>query len=667
MRRASLKFILIGWSLGILFFLSILISGAAYFLGSGKITEHYQDQMKTVVRIVASDFDNYLRAHSKMAETLAADERSKLSIRAGKPIASPFFSDILKRYGVYENIFVYGKNPKDVVVAEALEGKTIGYGIKKEEREDLQRFFDSVKNGSLSISKAKKSPITGHTVVVLSVPVKDGNNIIGVLCMALSLDSITDQLIVNAQLGKEGYVSIVEQDGMIIAHKKKDLILNMDISKQSFGKTLLDLKDGEIIKFFFLEQNRFATTKRLDHWNLSVVAIQPFSEISDSLNGLIIGIITISGLVSLLSGYLLYRLLTKRLSPLETVGKTFRQMSQGDLTKNVVTYYQDEIGNMGTDVNSFIKTLSSSLQNVQNISSELAASASQLSTSSQSFAIIAQSTAASSEEMSATVEEMSAGIENISQKIGSQFHNIQNFHSKVKDLSKGVREIGKEIQSAVKKTGSISQEAKMGEESLASMNEMLGNISKSSDQMSEIIKIINEISDQTQLLSLNAAIEAARAGEAGKGFAVVADEISKLSEKTASSIKSISGMIGKNKSELEKGVGGVEVSVERIRNIIFNVDEMAKMMQGLYEITTSQEYLNSDVDKQSDKIGEEAESVKLAIEEQRRAVQEINGVIFKLNEEALGTASSSEEVSATSVSLYSNAELLKNITGQFKI
>ncbi|EPG75462.1 methyl-accepting chemotaxis protein signaling domain protein [Leptospira fainei serovar Hurstbridge str. BUT 6] len=667
MVKTGLKFILIGWSIGIIAVLTSLIGGTAYYLGSKKIKEHYQDQMRTVVKIVAADFDNFLRSHANMAETLAQDERIIQSIQSGKPFANPYFKEIFGRYKVYENIFIYGSGADSVVVADALDGKTLGYGKIPEQREDLRNFFNSVQNQKISISRAKKSPITGDTVVVLSTPVRRNGVLIGVLCIALSLGSISEQLVANAQLGKEGYVSIVEQEGRVIAHKVKDLILKLDISKVGFGEKLASLKDGEIMQFYFNGQDRFATVKHLDQWKLNVIAIQPFGEISDSLNELILGILSVSVMIASASGIFLYRLLNKRLSPLDSVSRVLKKMSDGDLTEQIDAHYKDEIGNMSLDMNSFIKTMSGSLKNVQHIAIDLATSANQLSASSQSFATVAQSTAASSEQMSATTEEMSAGMENIADKVKNQFENIHNFHSKIKDLSKGVRKIGLEIQNSLQRANAISTEAKKGEESLSLMDFSLSNILKSSEQMSEIISIINEISDQTQLLSLNAAIEAARAGGAGKGFAVVADEISKLSEKTASSIKSISVMLGKNKSELTNGVSGVRSSVNTIHNIITDVDAMADDMQHLYDITSAQESLNVEVDRQSDKIGAEAEAVKLSIQEQKRAVREITEVIFRWNEEALVTASSSEEVSATSMSLSSNAETLKKITDQFKI
>lgn len=667
MTKSSLKFTLIFWSLGILVALTVLVAGTAYFLGSQKVTEHYQDQMKTVAKIVAFDFDGSLQAHANLAETIANDPRTIQSVSTRKPIASDFYKEVLKRYGTYENVFVYPSAEGATVVAEALDGKTIGYGRTPEQREDLSNFLQAVRKEKVSMSLAKKSPITGSTVVVLSTAVKEGENIIGVLCIALSLDSISDQLVTNARLGKEGYIAVIEQEGSIIAHKNKSLILNMEISKQNFGKELLTLENGKMIRFFFSGQSRFATVQRLDRWKLIVAAIQPTSEISDSLNELILGIVLISVLIAFLSGSFLYRLVNKRLKPLESASQVLKEMSDGNLTNKIETSYRDEIGGMSMDMNSFIETLSGSIRNVQKIATDLSDSSDQLSSSSQSFAGVAQATAATSEEMSATTEEMAAGMEQITERIAKQFHNIQIFHSKIKELSSGARKIGSEIQNTVQRNAAITDDAKKGEESLASMQNRLDAVLKSSEEMSGIVTLVNEISDQTRLLALNAAIEAARAGSAGKGFAVVAEEVSKLSDKTASSIQSISQILGKNKSELDQGVAALQTSVDTIHKIIRTVDSVSEGMQDLLQITESQELLNEDVDRQSDTIGAEAESVKLAIEEQKRAVREIAEVVSQWNEQAIGTATSSEDVSSTSVQLSANAERLKKIAGQFKI
>ncbi len=664
MQKSSLKFILLSSGVAILTILTLLISGTAYYFGQKKITENYLNQMQNVVSVVGEEFDGFLFTHANVAKMLATDPRTLEGLKKGQVVAGPYYKEIYDMYGIYENIFLLSLTGELKIMADSLEGKSLGYKIVESEfGENLK----AAKEGKIFLGTPLKSPITGLPVSVLSVPIKEGGHIVGILNIALSFDVVSEKLIKNIHIGEKGYVSIMSQAGVVIAHPKKEMILNLDVMKEAYGKKMLELKTGEIFEFTFMGNDRFSTVSRLDHWRMSVIAILPKAEIRETIYELL-AIIALTAIITvIISVFLLYVLLKKRLEPLENASQLFQTMAKGDLTADIQVVYKDEIGSMSADLNTFIASLRTSLYDIQKIAFELASSAEELTTSSQSFATGAQSTAASSEEMSATVEEMSAGMESISATTDKQYSNIIEFHTKIKELSAGVRKIGTEIQNTLGTAKSISAEAKMGEESLTGMSNMIGNILKSSGEMKSIIGIINDISDQTQLLALNAAIEAARAGEAGKGFAVVAEEISKLSIKTASSIKSIGEMINKNNTELDEGAKGIRSSVEILHSIIKNVDTVGDAMNHLFEITSAQESVNRSVDEQSDRVGKEAESVKLATDEQKRAVGEIAQVITQINEHTLNTASGSEQMSSSAQNLASTAEVLKSITEKFKI
>ncbi|MFB5649501.1 methyl-accepting chemotaxis protein [Leptospira wolffii] len=664
MQKSSLKFILLASGVAILATLTLLISGTAYYFGQQRITENYLSQMRNVSAVVAQEIDSFLESHTNVAKTIAADERVIQTVRTRKPIASDFLKEIFVRYGIYENIFVLSLDGEMQILADSLDGKSLGYKV---EDDRLKENIDAVREGKILLGTPQKSPITGKPVAVLSVPIKDGNRITGSLNIALSFDIVSEKVTNRIKVGEQGYISLMSQNGVVIAHPKKEMILNLDVAKEPYGQKMMQLQTGEIFEFTFHGADRFSTVARLDNWKMTVIVIQPKSEIRSTLFELLL-FIGLTGLVTVgLSVFALYILLKKRLGPLENASRLFQSMAEGDLRSDIQVVYRDEIGSMSADLNLFIGSLRTSLKDIQRIAFELASAAEELTSSSQGFATGAQSTAASSEEMSATVEEMSAGMESISATTDNQYSNITEFHTRIKELSAGVRKIGAEIQNTLGIAKSISFEAKKGEESLNGMSGMIENILTSSGEMKSIIGIINDISDQTQLLALNAAIEAARAGEAGKGFAVVAEEISKLSVKTASSIKSIGEMINKNNSELDVGAKGIRSSVEILHNIIKNVDSVGEAMNHLYEITSAQESVNRDVDEQSDRVGKEAESVKLATDEQKRAVREIAQVITQINEHTLNTASGSEEMSSSAQNLASTAEVLRSITEKFKI
>ncbi|TGK06384.1 methyl-accepting chemotaxis protein [Leptospira fletcheri] len=663
MKRQSLVFILLSYSVLIIVILVGTVSAIALLAGKDRIEEIYFEQMRGASQAAAQEIGNFYDTHLAIAHTLAEDQRTKETIRTGKPIAQPLYQEIQKRFGTYENIFVTTAEETPVVITDAM---IKGTGLRIGKEQNIPNIKVALE-GKHFLGEPLRSPITQLPVSLLTVPVREGGKVIGIIGLALSLESLSEKVIKNYKIGKQGYLSAMTTSGAIYAHPKKDMIMNINLKETSYGNTMLTLPSGEMMEFEFRGQSRYSTIYRLKDWNSIVVAILPKTEVWSSFRELLWVIIAASSVTAFLALWTLNLLLKRRLNPLTEASLVFQSMAQGDLTSNVKSTYEDEIGVMNREMNTFIASLRNSIRDIQKIAFELASASEEMNVSSQSFAGGAQSTAASSEQMSATIEEMTAGMESISSITETQYVNVLAFHSKIKELSAGVRKIGVEIQGTLGTAKAISDQAQKGEESLKGMSRMIENILVSSGEMRAIIGIINDISDQTQLLALNAAIEAARAGEAGKGFAVVAEEISKLSVKTASSIKSIGEMINKNNTELDVGAKGIRSSVEIIHGIIQNVDSVANAMNHLFEITSAQEGINRIVDEQADKIGSEAESVKLATGEQKRAVSEISQVIVQINEHTLNTASGSEQMSSSAQNLAGTAETLRSITEKFKI
>ncbi|PJZ84868.1 methyl-accepting chemotaxis protein [Leptospira harrisiae] len=664
MQRNSIKFILLLSGASILFIISCSVGAVAYYFGQQKIKEAYLGQMHGIVGVVGQEIDDFFVNHVNVIKTVANDRRTIDSIKTGKPIAQTYFKELNDRYAVYENIYTHTYDNDPRVVADAT-GQAIGWKMKPEDMDPEE--LKAGKEKRYFIGKPILNPLTNNPVVTITYPVYDNGKLIGNAGIALSLMNLTDKVINKIKIGRDGYVVVSTKAGLLIALKEKAQILKYDLSKDESGSRMLSLKTGEVLEFKYLERDHLAVSHQLNDWGMIILAIQPQEEIKEALLELLVLIVISSIVIALISIWLLYILLSKRLNPLEEVSNIFREMSEGDLTSSIKVVYDDEIGRMGQGLNTFISSLRKSFEEIQRITMELASASEQLTSSSNNFATGAQSTAASSEEMSATIEEMSAGMDYIAASTERQFGNFANFHSKIRELSESIRKIGSEIESTLKLAESISNQAKKGEESIQGMSQMIENILHSSGEMTAIIQIINEISDQTQLLALNAAIEAARAGEAGRGFAVVADEISKLSEKTASSIKSIGTMITKNNRELDSGANAIRSSAAMLHSIIQNVETVSIAMNKLYSVTSAQESIKREVDEGADQMGQDAESIKLSTNEQKRAVREISEVIIQINEHTLSTASGSEEMSSSAQNLASTAEILKGITDRFKL
>lgn len=198
------------------------------------------------------------------------------------------------------------------------------------------------------------------------------------------------------------------------------------------------------------------------------------------------------------------------------------------------------------------------LQSIQDVARNLDESSTKMSTTASEFSINAQNQASSAEEVTATIEEVSSGIENVADSASEQQQSMNNLSNRIGELSNTITDMQTRINDTANLGNTMSEQASRGEESLSEMNRTMQTIIHGSREMLNIINIINDISDQINLLSLNASIEAARAGDYGRGFAVVADEISKLADQTTSSVKDIDKLIKTNNGEIERGISNVD-------------------------------------------------------------------------------------------------------------
>jgi methyl-accepting chemotaxis protein len=297
----------------------------------------------------------------------------------------------------------------------------------------------------------------------------------------------------------------------------------------------------------------------------------------------------------------------------------------------------------------------------------LTSSSHKMTSTMRDFSDNVQHQAATTEEISASVEELSAGVENVSKSAQEQNNSLNGLTNKLNGLSNVIIDMSQQIKDTMTNVNTISNQVKTGNESLTEMNDSMKKINTSSHEVSGIIQIINDISDQINLLSLNAAIEAARAGDAGRGFAVVADEISKLADKTATSIKDIDRLIKGNDSEIQRGMQNVESVVNMINTIVTGVTTISEQMNSIYQIMNDQLNRNELVTKDAKAVQTLSEQIKSATDEQKTAFEEIVKSITVINQLTQSNADGSEAISINSENVKEMAEELNRHIDFFKI
>jgi methyl-accepting chemotaxis protein len=311
------------------------------------------------------------------------------------------------------------------------------------------------------------------------------------------------------------------------------------------------------------------------------------------------------------------------------------------------------------DANTFIKKV------LQESSSKVVAAMQEMSGQSDKFSRSAHDQASSINDITRTIETISRGIDDVSNNAKEQNVNLNSLIAILDELSSIIKEIDTAIGESLHATGDIVRKAQDGEKYLRMMEERIGRVKGSSSEMTNIIGIINDISDQINLLSLNAAIEAARAGDAGRGFAVVADEISKLADRTASSIKSIESIIKTNEEEIDKGLSGVAMTVKSISTIIDGVNAINDKIKTLADYKKKQSETNVVVNNNAIMVRKRSDEITAATEQQKKAIVEIVKNFSMMNEVSQNNSAQAVKMAFDSQNLVNQVHGLKNDIEQY--
>ncbi len=372
-------------------------------------------------------------------------------------------------------------------------------------------------------------------------------------------------------------------------------------------------------------------------------------------------------LLMLIAAAMIFRIVKQKLEPMKEIRHQFNLMSDGDFSGKISFVGGNEFGMLASSLHSLVVRMRGVVNTIIQLSTELASSAEEMATAAESFSSNAQNQAATVEEGTASIEEISSNIDSVSENVMTQFDMLIKLIASMDNLSRFIDGMNSSVMTALSITEKIASDAKRGEQAILSMDSTMKNITSSSIQMAGIISIIDEISDQINLLSLNAAIEAARAGDAGRGFAVVSDEVSKLADQTASSLKEINQIISKNEHEISAGMTQIVETTSVLRTIIEGVGVIEKGMTEVSETMKAQVSTNNVVRQNASLLKAISEEIKISTGEQKIAIGEVNTSMVNINDLTQTNASGAEEMAGNSENLAHMATSLKESVDFFKV
>nr|WP_019410215.1 methyl-accepting chemotaxis protein [Pseudomonas psychrophila] len=501
-------------------------------------------------------------------------------------------------------------------------------------------FKDAINSSGASLTEPYIDAVTGQMIISIGAAAKKTGKTLGVVGADLSLQTITDSI--NAlNFNGLGYAFLVSGDGKILVHPDKALITKYlkDIYPQdtpTISTQISEIQvDGKTRIVTFTPIKGLGTV----NWSigLSVDKEKAFAALSTfRTSALIATFIAVISIIALLG--LLIRML---LQPLHVMTRAMQNIAEGegDLTRRLAVNSKDEFGTLGSAFNHFVERVHTSMREVSSATEHVNEVALRVVSASNASMLNSDEQASRTNSVAAAINELGAAAQEIASNAAQASHQASD--------ARGLAQEGQQVvERSINSMQQLSQMLGTSSGHIESLNDKTVNIG-------QILEVITSISQQTNLLALNAAIEAARAGEAGRGFAVVADEVRNLAHRTQESAQQVQTMIEELQVSARASVSTME---ESQRHSADSVEIANRAGERLISVT--------------ERIGEidgMNQSVATATEEQTSVVESINMDITEINTLNQEGVENLQSTLRACNDLEQQAARLKQLVGSFRI
>lgn len=653
----SIKAKLLGIIIPVVIAIILILVFTAYHVSSGIIESYSKNLLESSVNSQASKIEAWLE------ENLASMQMAKTMIEKLHPDETQLQTILDASCGYSENY------PDGLFLADANGSFLKGTDSKKQEPNPKESMWyqEGMTRVNMAVGSAHQNP-DGTNVVSASGLLNDGSDTVRVIAADMTLDRIS--VIVNSFIEMhDAEAFLVDKDSSVILASRDSGLISRTLGadgQSAFYKDVEKKVSGKSYNFCTLDGN-MTVFKEVNGTNWLLVSYVPTRVVLADLAGLRNLMIIFSIISILVLCVLIERVTHVVIRPVKEMTRVITSMASGDFTVSMKVKGNDEIAVMGRSVEHFIASMKEMIRQMGHVSDRLEKQAGSSKNVSGEMNSAANIQSQSMTELNATVDQLSVSVNEIAQnatQLAGVVADTKEDSDKVEDKMRTTVEVSEKGKADMESVGNALHNIEI---SIHNLEEAVDKVGTASGEIVDIIKLIGDIAEETNLLSLNASIEAARAGEAGRGFAVVASQIGVLAKNSADSVAHITSLIneinglvddavkqaGSSASDIESSADLIHTAVDTFDQIFQNIQETSHLIEGVVE--------------KINQVDQVATNVAAISEEQAASSDEILATSESMLQQAKSISKNSEQVEAEAGNLAESADQLADQVKQFQI